>query len=205
VRVYAESNFVLELVLEQEQHAACAEFVERAERGELALVLPAFCLFEPFTTLHRRQRERQDLHDALQKELGQIARTQAFAHEVSASPLPALLVRSTQAAAVQFDAVLERLLRVAQVLPLTAVLLGEARRTRDAYGLKLPDAIVLASILGDLAGNSSPSCFLNRNTKDFDDPAIVSALTDRACRMLGSFDNGIQYALAQLRATATPE
>jgi hypothetical protein len=47
VRVYAESNFVLEIVLAQEQHAACKDFVTLADRHEVELVLPAFSLFEP--------------------------------------------------------------------------------------------------------------------------------------------------------------
>lgn len=203
MRVYAESNFVLELALAQEQHAACAEFVGLAERKELELALPAFCLFEPFTTLRRRQRERRELHDRLQKELRQIARTQNLAQIASESALPALLVTSTHEAEARFDAVMESLLRIGRVLPMTAGLLEEARRMKHAFDLELPDAIVLASVLGDLDASPASSCFLNRNTKDFDDPAIVSALAASDCRMLGSFDHGLQHVLAQLRPTTS--
>jgi hypothetical protein len=81
-------------------------------------------------------------------------------------------------------------------MPLTADVLADARHTQRTFGLSLPDAIVLASVLGDLATFPMPSCFLNRNTKDFDDPAIVSALSACDCKMLGSFETGLQYASA---------
>jgi hypothetical protein len=65
----------------------------------------------------------------------------------------------------------------------------------------LPDAIVLASVLDDLeSAQQPPSCFLNRNTKDFDDPTVVAALADRGCKMLGSFNDGLAYVIAQLGA-----
>lgn len=201
MKVYAESNFVLELVLEQEQHAACSSLVDLAEREEVTLALPAYSLFEPFTTLRSRKAKRQELHDNLQKELREIARTQGFAAEVAASPLPALLVRSAQEAAVRFDGVVDRLARVAQLLPLTASVFDEVGRVRAAYELQFPDAIVLACVMSDLDG-ARPSCFLNRNTEDFDDPQIVDALAARSCKMLGSFANGLQYVLANLRNPA---
>jgi predicted nucleic acid-binding protein len=202
VKVYAESNFVLELVLQQEQDAACEEFVQRAEQGELTIALPAFSLFEPFTTLYRRDRDRRELHDRLQQELTLIARTKAFAQEASGNTVPALLVRTAQEAFTQFDSVLSRLLKVASILPLNAEVLTDARRVQVTYGLEFPDAIVLATVLKDLAAASADSCFLNRNTKDFDDPRIVTELRAHGCHLLGSFNVGLQFALAQLRKSA---
>lgn len=134
MRVYAESNFVLEIVLTQEQHAACKDFVTLADRHEVELVLPAFSLFEPYTTLERRRQERHKLREQLE--------------------------------------------------------------------LEFPDAIVLASVLDDLGVSPSPSCFLNRNTKDFDDPGVRDALAARDCRVFGSFDNGLQYVRSQLPAAS---
>ena len=204
MRVYAESNFVLELALVQEQQPACDELVKLAEKKELELVLPAFCLFEPFTTLRRRQMDRRELSERVQNELRQIARTQSLTVTASASPLAALLVTSAQEAATRFDSVMGDLLRVARVLPMTAGMLENARGAQVTYKLELPDAIVLASVLDDLTGSPAGSCFLNRNTKDFDDPLIVNALTTQDCKMIGSFSNGLEYVKAQLRAKATP-
>ena len=204
MNVYAESNFVLELVLEQEQHASCEMLVSMAEREDVTLVLPAFSLFEPFTTLYRRQRERNDLHDRVQRELAQLARTKTLATEVSAISLPALLVRSTQAAASRFNDVLGRRLRIAQVIPLTDKVLEAARAACASYGFDLPDGIVFASVAADLATRAaSDSCFLNRNTKDFADPAIVTALSARGCKMMGSFDAGVNFISTQAKRAGT--
>ncbi len=43
MRVYVESNFVLELVLEQEQHQACEEILALAASRTIELVLPTLC------------------------------------------------------------------------------------------------------------------------------------------------------------------
>ncbi len=42
MRVYVETNFVLELALQQEQHAACEAILQLAEARQIALVLPAY-------------------------------------------------------------------------------------------------------------------------------------------------------------------
>jgi predicted nucleic acid-binding protein len=200
VRVYAESNFVLEIVLAQEQHAACKDFISLADRHEVELVLPAFSLFEPYTTLERRKQERHKLREQLERELTQIRRTQAFAKEASASSLPALLVESTQEAADQFNAARGSLLRIARLLPLTTDVLRAAVVAEVTHDLAFPDAIVLASVLDDLALTPSPACFLNRNTRDFDDPRIRDALAARDCQVIGSFDNGLKFVRSRLPA-----
>lgn len=200
MRVYAESNFVLEVVLEQEQHASCEDLIRLAEEGRIELNIPAFSLFEPFTTLHRRQRARNELHERLQRELNLIGRTKAFSNEVSTTTLPALLVRSAQQASLQFGAVQDRLLSVARIIPLAADVFVAAREAEAAYGLEMPDALVFASVIRDLNARPAESCFLNRNTKDFDDPTIVALLAAQNCRMLGSFHAGASFITAKLGA-----
>ncbi|MFN8661228.1 MAG: hypothetical protein U0075_05015 [Thermomicrobiales bacterium] len=54
--VYTESNFVLELALEQEQSSAAESILTAAARGEFRLALPAVALTEPFSTLEQRRR-----------------------------------------------------------------------------------------------------------------------------------------------------
>jgi hypothetical protein len=44
---YVESNFVLELPLQQEECEDCSAIVELASQGRLVLVVPAFSLAEP--------------------------------------------------------------------------------------------------------------------------------------------------------------
>jgi hypothetical protein len=59
MRLYVESNFVLELAFEQERHGICEQVLGYVEDGSLGLVLPAYCLAEPYETLGRRHNMRQ--------------------------------------------------------------------------------------------------------------------------------------------------
>jgi len=61
------------------------------------------------------------------------------------------------------------------------------------------DSIVYASVLDHMESSESTSkCFLNRNSKDFDDPDIVETLRKHGCKMLFRFDHGHGYITSQL-------
>lgn len=51
MRVYVETNFVLELALRQEQNESCEALLRLAEASRIGLVVPAFSLLEPYATL----------------------------------------------------------------------------------------------------------------------------------------------------------
>ena len=59
MNVYVESNFILELALEQEQSSSCDAILSLGERQDIRLVLPAFSLSEPYETLVRRAKDRK--------------------------------------------------------------------------------------------------------------------------------------------------
>jgi hypothetical protein len=59
VIVLAESNFVLELALRQEQFEHAQRILGLAEEKHLRLVVPACSLIEPYQTLIRRRGERK--------------------------------------------------------------------------------------------------------------------------------------------------
>lgn len=62
MRVYVETNFLLELAFEQEQHVVCEELLRLAEVSPLVhLSIPIFSLYESMDTLQRRRRERNEL------------------------------------------------------------------------------------------------------------------------------------------------
>lgn len=43
------------------------------------------------------------------------------------------------------------------------------------------------------------SCFLNKNTKDFDNPDIVEELDRHHCKMLPRFDQGYDFIRRQIQ------
>ncbi len=93
----------------------------------------------------------------------------------------------------------ERLLTIAQVIPLTADILSEAVACESPYNLSPQDALVYASVITHLHQHSpTVACFLNRNFKDFDSPDIVDELNLLNCKMISSFDHGCNFIQSRL-------
>jgi predicted nucleic acid-binding protein len=197
VNIYVESNFVLEIALEQADAAACERVIDLADSKALRLAIPAYALLEPYETLTRRVREWTRLSSDVESELKQLRRTASLKAEADA--LVGLTVRAVQLATQKHDSVRARILAAAEVLPIEAITLIEAERLRSDYGLTLPDAVMLASVLLDGKGGTQPSAFLNTKVKDFADPAIRAELTKRSCAFIGRFSAGVAWAEAQLR------
>ena len=183
---------------EQEECASCEAMIALAEARRIELVAAAFSFVEPYGTLQRRAIARAQLSRQLRDELRELGRTAKFASDVAESALPTLLIQSTQHADGRFESVTDRLLAATEVLPLDRETLAEAATHRANYALTRPDALVLASVLRDPRLGLTPSCFLNRNIKDFADPAIVAELARRQCKLIGRFDHGLQYVQSAL-------
>jgi predicted nucleic acid-binding protein len=211
VRVYAESNFVLELALEQEQHRACEDLVRLAADAAIELVLPSFALLEPYHTLVRRKGEGNDLQLQLQLHVQakQLERTASIAMDAPRLREAAdLVLRADQAAWKRFLEVRSTLLRVARVSMIDGRVLDEALKlAADIKQLELPDAVMLAAVLVDAAERPSQSVFLNRNTRDFNDPDIKARLEQVSCELIGGFHGGlarVKHILANATTTHPP-
>lgn len=208
MRVYTESNFVLELALEQEQHQACEDLVQLAADKAIELVLPAFALLEPYQTLVTRRIDGEDLHRQLHEQVQQLERTASIAADASRLREAADLVpRAAHDAARRFLEARRRLGRVARMISIGGSELESATTLAVEFGLELPDAVMLASVLADAAMKPSPSTFLNRNTRDFDDPDIKRRLKQVNCDLVGGFDGGlsrVRHTLAKADAPRPP-
>lgn len=75
--VYVESDFVLKLALEQDDHRSAGRILALAQHQDVVLKLPIFCLGEPFTTLRYRANTRHRLADELLKEARELGRTES--------------------------------------------------------------------------------------------------------------------------------
>lgn len=202
MKVYVETNFLLELAFEQEQHAACEELLQLAETSpSVRLAIPVFSLYESMDTLQRRRRERNELGERMHRELREFRRNMLFTREDERrwSGVIGDLALSSQSAEQQLVHTRERLRQAARLIPLTVDLMVEGARYHGDYELSLPDAMVLASVLHDTAPEQEPACFLNRNVRDFDEPEIAALLKQRGCKLIGRFDNGLAYVQNMLR------
>jgi predicted nucleic acid-binding protein len=95
--IYVETNFVLELVFEQEQHRSCEQILALCESAQSRLIIPAYCLAEPHEKLTRQAGSRRELQRNLETELRQLARTASYTTRInSIQDIASLLVRSNE-------------------------------------------------------------------------------------------------------------
>jgi len=69
MRLYVETNFVLELAFLREEHDACEELLALSEEGKIELFLPVFSVGETYEAWARRSRQRAELHSRLRAEI----------------------------------------------------------------------------------------------------------------------------------------
>lgn len=196
---YVETNFVLELALQQEECDTCAEIVSLATQGRIDLAVPAFSLAEPHLAILLKEKARSTLRRDLDSHLRDLARSkQHRAVPTDFAALGAVLAASAQSERDGVRATVSDLARTADVIALDASILNSALEVQVEFGMSGQDAIVLASVLYHLnAHQPSQSCFLNRNTKDFDDPDIREKLASYGCKFFGNFEQGLRYVVAQ--------
>ena len=201
MNVYVESNFVLELALLQEQSTNCEEILSLGETSGVQLVVPAYSLAEPYETLTRRQKQRKRLKEELDAALGQIARTATYAERLDGfRDVTALLMSIGDEESKRLEEVCSRLTQAAEVIPLDASVLSASTQYQRTHGFAPQDALVYSTVLSHLEqARASRSCFLNRNSRDFDDQTVVEQLERYNCKLLPRFDSGSRFILNALR------
>jgi hypothetical protein len=201
MNVYVESNFVLEQALEQEQCESCEQLIRIASTGSIRLVIPAFSLAEPHIALLRKGNERSKLSAELQRHLSELGRSRPYREAPGDfSELAAVLVRSAERERLGLQKAVEGILKTAEVIPLDSDIFYRAGGIQVALDMSAQDSIVLASIVFHLSETEpAESCFLNRNTKDFDDPNVREILDGFGCKLFARFDDGLRYIEAHLR------
>jgi predicted nucleic acid-binding protein len=200
MKIYVETNFVLELVFQQEQYPSCEEVVHLGETGKAQIVIPAYCLAEPHEKLRRQSSNRKELQQMLDAELRQLARTAPYTSRInSIQDISSLLIKSNEEERQRFLLYRERLLRTAEIVPLTTEILTAALNYEAKYDLSPQDALVYASVIHHLHQYSpAESCFLNRNSRDFDNPDIVDELSKINCKMIPRFDDGLRLIQSRI-------
>ena len=193
--MYVETNFVLELAFMQEQHQSCDDILTLSEARAIELVMPSFSIAEPYETLIRRSRRRNDLSERLDQELRELSRSENYAGIADRGrEIRSLLTRSNYEDQRRLDEVLTRVIDNAYTIPVGADILRSAIEFQSSLGLEPQDSIIYASVLSHLMHTSpEPKCFLNRNSRDFYTPDIMEQLTQHQCRLITRFDDGLNF------------
>ncbi|RKH42087.1 PIN domain-containing protein [Corallococcus sicarius] len=198
MRIFVETNFVLEMAFEQPQAKACETVLRLAESGTLQLVIPAFCFIEPAETLRRRAHDHRQLQVKLEGELGVRQHSASFtaSQHLAWSTVIGSLVKSTQDADSRVKSMRTRLLQCSDVVPVSGEVIARAETfQRGDFDLHFSDAVVLASVMTHLEDASQPrrdSFFLNRNKNDFASTPIKNVLKQRHCELKTTFDGGLE-------------
>ncbi len=195
--VYVESNFVLEIALEQEQYSSTEAILKLAEGNKIELAFPHFALSEPFATVMNRDKERAVLHQSLTVTLRQLQRSEP--HKQTVHDLQPLLVILKDAVDEEFKnlhSTISRLLKIGKSIELDESSLGQALNYQKKFGLKPQDSIIYSTVIADIQRKppAEIKCFLSRDREAFgDDPGIKSELASYNCRYIGSFAQGLSF------------
>ncbi|MFP2896089.1 PIN domain-containing protein [Corallococcus sp. 4LFB] len=209
LRVFVETNFVLEMAFEQAQVQACEAVVRLAESGTIQLVIPAFCFIEPAETLRRRAHAHMQLQKQLEEELRNRRHAPGFsdAQFMAWKTVISSLVKNTQDADARVKSIRSRLLQCSDSVPVSSEVLSRAEAFQgEDFALHFSDAVVLASVvsrLEDAPLSSRGSFFLNRNKSDFASTPVKSALKQRHCELKTTFDGGLEAIRDVLDAAAS--
>lgn len=187
--IAAESNFVLELTFRQNEARECERLLELADNRTISLAIPACSLFEPYETLIRRRKQREEILRRLRDELRDLARSEAYGHlEEASKSLTRVLAESGEVQASTLDKTIDKILRVATIIPLSAEVMRHTLAVQLAYPLAPQDAVVFASVdLYMREQGKGPKYFANKNRRDFMTPEVERHFEQYECRILHSF------------------
>lgn len=164
--VYIESNFILELVFDQEQRAYAERILSYVEQGRASLRLPAFALLEPFYRVTSQVRRRSELRRLLEQERKHLDRAINETGRAAAALVTQVITALDEANLAEYGRLyetLDRTMAYAQILTISHPVYSRARRYQDEYDLDYPDAIIAASVLDDLEHHQDEAIFLCRD------------------------------------------
>jgi hypothetical protein len=196
MNVYVESGFVVTLALQQDDHQAAGRVLQLARERRITLKIPAFSLSEPFATVRYRANNRNRLIAELRREIRELGRTRP--HEAMARGLVRYAVQMSNVLQTQLNAIealVLELSRGCELLQLDATVVARAASYKAEHNLRLPDAIILASVIIDLERKQAPDggLFISQNAKDFETPSIQDALQRVGCKYLADFSNAVRF------------
>ncbi|MFC1737955.1 PIN domain-containing protein [Planctomycetota bacterium] len=202
MNVYVESNFVLEVALRQEQYKSCERILTICQNGKADLVVPAFCLAEPFETLTRRSKDKKELCQKLRTEIEQLSRSEQYKKKNVSEQFQnavSLLARSADDSWKKLYDYLNQILKIAEIIPLDGKITSHGIKVKEEFDLSPQDSLVYSSVRSHLSNSKlNGSCFVNKNSKDFSNPDITEELESYSCKFFSSFDKASQYIMSQV-------
>lgn len=199
--VYVESNFVLELALEQEEFESCYEILDLARRDRIELIIPAYCFVEPLVAWARRSTNRRLLLEQISAEQNQLSRSEANLELVQdLRRLTSDLAKVTEEEGSRLTRILDDLTSIVQISSLDPNVIVSSSDIRQRLSLGPQDAAVYASVIAHVTSQDrgEEKCFLNSDAKDFMIPEIQDELKSYNCVLIPKFDDGLGFIRTRL-------
>jgi hypothetical protein len=197
--LYVESNFVLEIVLRQEQVAPAEELLNLAEGRRIEIVFPAFCLIEPFWTIGNRADQRETLRKQLNQELTRLSRSDSHRElvanlNVAIQPMVELVHLEQRS----FESTARQMLGVGKAIEMGQEIVESALSYQSRYGLTFFDAVVYSAIISDIVqrGDPGPKCFVSKDKKAFFN---LEEFKSHNCRYISSFEEALKFSRNEMK------
>ncbi len=203
--VYIESNFVLEMALEQEEVSSAVALLDLAEDKKIMLAFSSFVLGECYECIIRERRVRNELHTALVKTLRDLQRSKPYERiKLDLEPMVGVLTNAYTRQIELLHITIDRLLGIGVNIEMNQDCFREALRYQGNLGLSPQDSIIYASVIADLKTRSldERKYFLSRDRRAFgndDDRDIKAELDTYNCRYIGSFVQGLDVIQRELK------
>jgi len=202
--VYIESNFVLEMALEQEQSSAARSILSLAESHQVELAYPSFVLSEPFENVVKARRERNILQRSLVKTLNDLKRSEP--HKRIILDLDSAINVLGDAHVRQIDllyTIFGQLAYIGRCIHIDEANFRDASIYRDSLGLSPQESIIYSAMVADLKRQpgGEAKCFLSCDRKAFGsdtDRSIKIELEKHNCRYIGSFTQALDFIQSSL-------
>jgi hypothetical protein len=199
--VVVETNFIVELVVQQEQSRACEAIVALCSSTENArLVTPAFAIAEAGMVLERRKGERRRIIQVdLPRHAHDMGRAKPLRRvEEMIGELSDELAQAEIEEASRWLEFRSQLGTEVEVIALTQSILDEALAVQLGSEVEqFPDALVLASVTSFLSGIREadvhvPAYFVSRDDDAFQSKVILDRLKKLRCTYINSFENTLK-------------
>lgn len=210
--VYVETNFILELALEQDQHNAADKILELVKSDKIELAFPGFSISESLSKVTRKRIERDKFYNSLKELLDELKRSAPYQQLViDLDPVRALLQETIGTEKDRLLSALERILKVGRVLELDISSFSRALTYKDRLTTRIEDSIVYSVIISDLKHRpvDETKFFLSRDEKAFGKEGdrkksvcyqrIKKELGLYKCAFINNFEHGLSSIEAELR------
>jgi hypothetical protein len=195
VIIYAETNFLLNLGLRQEEHLAAAEIVGLAKAGTVKLAIPAFSVFEAINKAHALKNRRRALSSDLGEELKQLKRSTPKPPIIGAfDTVIGQLTLSSGEILTEFQMTMIDVLKWARLIAFDAKTMDVAVGCQKTLGLSVQDSFVYATIIVDLSEleDEEARCFLSQDRAFID--AVREQLDGVDCKSFYNYRAALDFA-----------